>query len=331
MKNKILIIKLGALGDVINTLPLAVRLVESFNAEITWIVESLSFPILNNHDFVSKVLLFDKKNKKKSFKKIKKIIKSENYDYVLDLQRILKSAYFTLNASGKRKISFDKKRCKELTWIFPFEKIGSNDHESSHMLDQYMEFADYLGLENFDKIKWEIPVFDTSVKITGPYAVLNTGATKPANKWFEDYFAELCDLIYEKTKFTPVLTGGSEDAEFSENIAALTQKKPVNLTCRTTLSDLTEILRGASHIISCDTGPMHLGVALGKKVCALFGPSNPVRTGPYYGKIIQSRADCTKCNKKHCRTRDCMREIKPEKVFNAVFLGEWQEMKADYI
>lgn len=329
-KKKILIVKLGALGDVINTLPLAVHLFDNFNAEITWIVEPLSFPIIENHRACHKALLFDKKNKKESAKKISAEIKNQEFDFVLDLQRILKSAYFSLKAKSKRKVSFDFKRCKELTFLLPFEKIKPQDHETRHMLDQYLEFSEHIKAGIPENIKWDLPFIKDERKFDFPYVILNTGATKPANKWFESYFAKLSDLIFEKTDFTPVLTGGPEDVNFSKNICNKTIKPPIDLTGKTSIAELINLLDKSEYIISCDTGPMHLGVALGKKVGALFGPSNPVRTGPYYGKVIRSLCRCQECNKKRCETRDCMKDITPEHVFESVFNAEWIENEVVY-
>jgi ADP-heptose:LPS heptosyltransferase len=328
---KVLIVKLGALGDVINTFPLAVHLKDCLNAEITWITEPLSYPLVKNHRAVSNAVLFDKKNKLNSFIQISDFLKSQKFDLVLDLQRILKSAFFTLKSKSNRKITFDKKRCKELTWLLNYEKIPPNSHELNHMLDQYLEFSAYLGLEKPDKIKWDIPEFDSSLKIEKKYAVLNTGATKAPNKWFEKSFAKLSDLIFENTRILPVLTGGPEDIEFSQKICELSKNKPLNLTGKTNIGELTEILRNAEYLISSDTGPMHLGVALGVKTLGLFGPSNPVRTGPYYGKIIRKKDfPCLNCKSKKCFSRQCM-DIDPENVFKAVFLEPWKEKTADYV
>lgn len=326
----VLIIKLGALGDVINTLPFAWRLKNDFNAKITWIVEPLSYPLIVNNRVCDNAVLFNKNEWRKSLSEVLKKIEKVNFDLVIDLQRILKSSYFTIRSNGKRKITFDKKRCKEMTWVLPYEKIPAKDHESNHMLDQYMEFYNYLGGTDTNNPTWNIEVKEEFNFTSKPYVVLNTGATKPANKWFQHYFSKLVDLIYEKTNLVPVLTGGPEDIEFSKQICNLAKIKPIDLTGKTSILQLISVLNNSSYIISCDTGPMHLGVALNKKVCALFGPSNPVRTGPYYGKVVRNSLKCSPCNKKRCEKRDCM-DIDPKLVFKAVFEDQWKEKKVDYV
>ena len=88
----------------------------------------------------------------------------------------------------------------------------------------------------------------------------------------------------------------------------------VNFSGKTSIPELTELIAASMAMVSCDTGPMHLGVALGKKVVVLIGPSDPRRTGPYLGEIIQKTMDCSPCNGKSCKDPRCMGAIVPEDV-----------------
>ncbi len=321
----ILFIKLGALGDVINTLPLAVALKKQLNARIHWLVAPLSLPIVKNHKAVDSVILFDKNNLKSSFKDVRRQLQETRFDIALDLQRTLKSGTFTFLANAERKIGFDKNRCKELTWIFPFERIKANNSRV-HMLEQYMEFALHLGADFSYKPEWGIPVFGEKPEtLPEKYIVLNIGATKNANKWMPEYFAELNDTIYEEFGVQSVLTGGPEDVLFSEVIVSLSRTTILNYTGKTTIGELTELLRSAMYTISCDTGPMHMSVAVGTKTIGLFGPSTPERTGPYMSQVIQKKIECSPCNKKECEIKDfkqpeCMKLITPEDVIKKIII-----------
>ncbi len=321
----ILFIKLGALGDVINTLPLAVVLKKQLNARIHWLVAPLSMPLVRNHKAVDRVILFDKNNLKSSFKNVRRKLKETRFDIALDLQRTLKSGAFTFLANAERKIGFDKKRCKEMTWLFPFERIKANN-PSVHMLEQYMEFALHLGADFGTKPEWEIPVFGEKPEtLPEKFIVLNIGATKEANKWMPEYFAELNDAVYETFGVQSVLTGGPEDVLFSEEIVTLCKTKILNFTGKTTIGVLTELLRNAMYTISCDTGPMHMSVAVGTKTIGLFGPSAPERTGPYKSQVIQKNIACSPCNKKECEIMEfiqpeCMKLITPEDVIKKIIL-----------
>lgn len=310
---EILFVKLGALGDVINTLPLAVNLKNHLNARITWLIEPLSFPIVDGHPSVKRVVLFDKKNWRESLPDVFKELRENHFDIALDLQRILKSASLTMASKASRRIGFDKKRCKECTWLFPFERIAIAD-PGRHMAVQYLDFARHLGIDD-PQIKWDIPVSGViPYNLPDEYVVLNIGATKKANLWPEENFSKLAQMIKSNLGINSVITGGREDAGSSIAIAEKTKDCVINLAGRTTIPELKEVIAGARLVVSCDTGPMHLAVALNKPVIALFGPSDPRRTGPLYGEVIQKSLDCVPCNKRSCDDPKCMRGITPHDV-----------------
>ncbi len=309
----ILFVKLGALGDVINTLPLAVQLKKHMNATIHWLVAPLSYPIVSRHACVDDVILFDKKTWRSSLPEVIQKIRSQHFDLTLDLQRILKSGLFTMSAPSERRIGFDRKRCKEMTWLFPFERIGASDPHA-HMLIQYLEFAKHLGVSE-DDIQWGIhPSPHGPKNLPETYLVLNIGATKPANRWTVEGFASLADQSRQKFNMTSVITGGREDMAMAEKITAMSGQHTLNLTGKTSITDLIDVLNYAKAVVTCDTGPMHLAVALGRPVAALFGPSDPRRTGPFRGRVIQKKLDCNPCNKKQCDNPVCMTAITPEDV-----------------
>ena len=173
----ILIVKLGALGDVVNTLPLAVSLKMHLQARIHWLVAPLSYPIVLQHPCVDRTIVFDKKQTFSSLMEVGKQIRARSYDITLDLQRTMKSGLFSLAAKSRRRIGFDRMRCKEMTWMLPFERIPATK-TVSHMLLQYLEFAGYLGAPNND-IRWELHASDSRpVTVPKDYIVLNIGATK---------------------------------------------------------------------------------------------------------------------------------------------------------
>jgi heptosyltransferase-1 len=123
----ILIIKLGAFGDVVNTLPLAIRLRDHYKARIHWVTEPLSFPLLTRHSSVDRVILFERSRWVRSLPGLVRDIRSGRFDLALDLQRIAKSALFCLASPADRRIGFDRGRCKRCPWIMPFERIPAAD------------------------------------------------------------------------------------------------------------------------------------------------------------------------------------------------------------
>ncbi len=315
----ILIVKLGALGDVINTLPLAINLKTHFNARIHWLVEPLSYPLISGHRYIDHCILFDKYRWRIALNNVLEQIRKIRFDITLDLQRILKSSFFCLAAKTHRRVGFDRNRCKEMTWIFPFERIPPADPQA-HMLNQYLEFASYLGIPSCT-VRWEIPLTaDSHFDLPPDYVVLNIGASKPANRWVPEGFAQLAQSIKTQHHIDCVLTGGPEDVNMAERITEIASRQVINLVGQTSLSELVEVLHGCRVVVSSDTGPMHLAVALGKNVVALFGPANPQRTGPFRGKVISKNLHCSPCNLKECRDPVCMHAITPQDVLIQVEL-----------
>lgn len=309
----ILIIKLGALGDVVNTLPLAIRLKQHLGARIHWVTEPLSFPILSRHPFVDHAILFDRSRWKKSLPKVLREVRSRCFDVALDLQRIAKSALLCMASSSGRRIGFDRARCKEMTWIMPYERITPYDR-TSHMVNQYLEFADYLGVPRIQP-EWAIPEGDASpVLLPETYVVLNIGATKSANRWTAEGFSSLASFVMDRYRIPCVLTGGSGDHEMADAVMKEATSPVIDLVGKTTIMELVTVLSGAGVVVSCDTGPMHLAVALGKDVIALFGPADPRRTGPYRGRVIRKNFSCIPCNKRSCSNPVCMTSIRPEDI-----------------
>jgi heptosyltransferase-1 len=309
----ILFVKLGALGDVINTLPLAVTLKERLDARIHWLVEPLSLPIVSGHPAVADVILFDKRNWRSVLPGVLQRLRSQRFDIALDLQRITKSGLFCMASPSRRRIGFDRARCKELTWLLPFERIPASD-PGAHMARQYLEFASLLGAPP-GEIRWDIPVSGSIPEgIPEAYVVLNIGATKGANRWTAEGFAALAEHLSHHRSLPSVLTGGPEDMGMGQRITSLAHCPVMDMTGRTTIPELKEVIAGSRAVVSCDTGPMHLAVALGRKVLALMGPSDPRRTGPLRGRITRIDLDCMPCNRRRCEDPRCMRGITADMV-----------------
>jgi 3-deoxy-D-manno-octulosonic-acid transferase/heptosyltransferase-1 len=137
--------------------------------------------------------------------------------------------------------------------------------------------------------------------------------------WENGKFARLCDRITEELKMKVVFTGG-RNQKTVKRIRSLMKFPSVNLAGRTTLRDLAYLYALSTLVITTDSGPMHISAAVGTPTVALFGPTDPARTGPY-GEghtVIRKNLPCSPCFLKKCETKRCMKEISVEDVFQAV-------------
>ena len=150
------------------------------------------------------------------------------------------------------------------------------------------------------------------------FIAVNPVAFWKTKLWEEDKFAKLADRIHEELGIGVVFTG----SQFVplERICRMMRTTAANFGGRTTLRELTCIYREAALLITTDSGPMHLAAAVGTPIVALFGPTDPARTGPYgpIHRIIRKGLSCSPCFRKRCKAPRCMTDISVEEVFAAV-------------
>lgn len=243
-------------------------------------------------------------------------LKEERYDVVVDLQGLLRSGVITLATGSSLRIGFQEAR--EGSRFFYTHKIkGGKD---IHAVDRYLKVAAFLNCR-IDDICFPLPLsFNSSLltdlSIPKDYAVIAPGARWRTKRWPPEKFGELVSLLPLNT----VVVGGKGDAGIAKEIVALSKGKAVSLAGKTTLKELIEVIRWAQFFVSNDSGPMHIAAALGIPVFAIFGPTDPVRTGPY-GKghtVIREDIPCAPCLKKSCDDLKCMESLSVEKVCSVI-------------
>jgi 3-deoxy-D-manno-octulosonic-acid transferase/heptosyltransferase-1 len=344
VKNKkpnILIIKLSAVGDVVHSLPFLEVLRDRFpSAMIDWVVEEDASGIVESHPEIDRLIIFPRKSWLKRFikkgeyigvgkevTKFLKELKSRRYDIVVDLQGLLKSGILTFLANGKRKIALNGGR--EGSLIFTNEKVAIPDPDL-HALDKYLCIARYLGATN-PAWNGQIPIYDTDeehvdyllgeIGNNSTLVAVNPMAKWESKLWELHRFASLADTIKEELGAGVVFTGSEGDKAAIEDIRSGMKTRALNLAAKTTLKELAYLYQKCAAVICTDTGPMHVAAAMGSPVVvALFGPTSPLRTGPYGAKhrVIRAGLECSPCFKKRCDDMSCMKKITVEMVFGAV-------------
>lgn len=329
---RILIVKLGSIGDVVNTLPLVNVLKNSWpETKLAWLIEPKSFPLVEGHQAVDCFLIFKRKEGVPGVREALREIRVFRPDLVIDLQRILRSAFFARFSGCPRRLGFNRKRSKEFSWLFTNIRIPPND-PGRHMVLQYLEFARYLGIE-WSEVKFGLPIDERNreeAKKLLPggafgegFISLNIGAAKPENRWPGEHWAALSRMLLETTPRGVLLTGGPGDVKRSELIARRFRDEGrfKNLAGRTTLKQLGGIFSLAETVVSADSGPMHIASALGTRTIGLFGPADPRRTGPFnhLDLTLCARGDCFPGRKSRFQPGKWMERISPEMVYNQIF------------
>jgi lipopolysaccharide heptosyltransferase I len=322
--SKIGIVRLGSIGDVINTLPLLNRLRAGYPAShIAWVVEAKAAAILDGHPALDSLILFPR-NRPRLWPGFVRRLRRAGFDLLLDCQRIIRSGLVTWISGAPHRVGFDRARCKEGSWIFTNHHIPPNDRPGV-TLERYLEFADYLQLPP-TPVSWNIALDTTdrqkALRIIGdngsPPVVVNVGASTPEKRWPAGHFSALIAVLKNHWKGPLVLTGGAEDRERAATIAQGTHVQ--DMSGALSLKELAALLEAAAVVVSSDTGPLHLAVAMGAPVIGLYGPSDPARTGPFgqpEGVIVgQGGPKCRAC-RRWCGDpyTPCMRDISPKIVF----------------
>ncbi|MCL5024616.1 MAG: glycosyltransferase family 9 protein [Nitrospirae bacterium] len=318
---KILLIKPSSLGDIFHSLPVLDALHHCFpEAKIHWVVARGLEGVLEGHPMLEKLWIINKDEWKKitriqtTVAEVRRLfaqLKAERFDCVIDLQGLLRSGIIAKATGARMRIGFAEAR--EGSSLFYTHKVkGGRD---IHAVERYLKTASFLGcdtkLVRFPFLPMEESPGD-GLPVDGEYAVMVPGARKPVNRWPAARFGELAARLPLKT----VVVGSRADSILAEEAVAASDGRAVSLAGKTDIRGLIRVIRGARFIVSNDTGPMHIAAALGIPVFALFGPANPIRTGPYGDghTVIRKEIPCSPCYKRSCKTPLCMNMIKVDEV-----------------
>jgi len=154
-----------------------------------------------------------------------------------------------------------------------------------------------------------------------PFVAVNPGATYgSAKRWYPDRFAAVADVLSGEWGAGVVIVGSTAEARLAGEIEAAMRRPPVNLAGKTTVRELMALLSLSSFLVTNDSGPMHIGAALGVPLVAIFGPTDWRRTSPWtsLAKVVRVEIDCSPCKLRVCdRGHECMLGVTPEMVVDA--------------
>jgi len=324
---RILIVLLGAIGDVVRALPLANRLRAGYpNAHIAWAVEPRSAPVLAEHPALDEVLVFERSGGTRAFLAFLRRVRDERFDLVLDLQRHLKSGLVSRASGAPVRIGFHRRNAKELNWLWNTHTIAPVAGRG-WKLEQYLRFADFLELPpappRFDLRLTSVEdrrVREMLAPLTRPFAALFLGSTWESRLWFADRYAAVIDAL-DARGLDAVLVGGTDVRALAAATLRQAARPPLDLTAQTTLRESYGVLARAAVAIGPDSGPMHLAAAAGTPVVSLWGATTPARSAPAGSQdlVLVGRVTCAPCYLRHCPIgRQCMRDITPDRVMAQV-------------
>ena len=333
---KILIVKLGSLGDIMHTIPAQQRIAQEVpEAQIHWLTEPPYDDLLRRVSGLSRVWLADTKKWRRSLFSLPEILRliqslrRQNFHIALDFQGLVKSALLARLSGAGRVVGFVPHQSREpASRHFYSETILGDDGSQPHAIEINLQLARSLGCTPngaSPSIPLDIPsdAFDyvedqlLQRKIVKPILV-NPGAGWVTKLWPLKDYAALLLRIHEELGCATVLTYGPGEEELVEEIRAILAPLPMT-AFPTTLLQLAALCRRSRLLIAGDTGPLHMAVALGTPTVAVIGPTSPWRTGPFNpeDQIVKRYLPCSNSYKRTCDEFICM-DIPVKDVFDAV-------------
>jgi lipopolysaccharide heptosyltransferase I len=322
---RILIVLMGSLGDVVRGMCLVDAIKgRAPKTTITWLVEPACAGIVKLHPRIDDVIVFDREQGIRGVFALQRELARRSFDVTLDLQRHLKSGFFSWLSGARRRIGFHRNDAKEGNWLFNTEHISERG-ESVSKVEHYQLFLEQLGIQQPAMLSSGLAgiTLDTIEapwvsQLRRPYLVCVLGSSWDSKDWPEEGFLGLLARLEGRQV---VLVSDKTKVDLAARLeAAATGASVVNLAGKTSLRELVAVIHGAQAVVGPDSGPAHIAGAVGTSHITLFGPTPAVRNAPQGSESLSLTADigCAPCKRRVCPGlgKVCMKLIHPEAVIS---------------
>jgi heptosyltransferase I len=287
------ILRLSALGDACNVLPVVRTLQQAWpQTRFTWVIGGTEASLLGLIPEIE-FIIFDKRGGLRGLAGFRRAMRGRRFDLLLHMQTALRSSVVSTYVPARVKLGFDRARARDLQWLFTSHRIEARPGE--HSLDSLFGFAEALGVH--DRIlRWDIPLPESALEYARSIVeqnrkvlVISPCSSHPRRNWRPEHYARVADHATRLHGMRVVLTGGRSaiEQDMGRAIEAAAQQPLINAIGRDTLPQMMALLQRAAVLISPDSGPVHMATAVGTPVIGLYAATNPERTGPYF-----SRSSC---------------------------------------
>ena len=323
--NKILLVRLGSLGDIIHTIPAAAAIRRAHpSAAIDWLVDVRHRELLDLVPVINRRISIDTSNVGSLWSAVSEIRRAK-YDVVLDLQGLLKSALLARVSGAPRVIGFPAQLLRErAARIFYSETSGD---AVPHVIDKNLSMLRAIGVRMPEVA---FPLEDRNPGIAAearsrlglaggtPFVLINPGAAWPNKRWPPVYFAELSRELAKRHGLRSLVLWGPGEQPLADAVA-IASDNTAAVSPPTSVADLVSLSKAAALMISGDTGPLHIAAAAGTRIVGIFGPTDPQRNGPWVeDDLVASRYRACACHyQRQCRISGwCLLDISPREVLD---------------
>jgi heptosyltransferase I len=287
---------MSALGDAVHVLPLLDALKRHAPAtHVTWVMQPGPAEMVRGHPHVDDVIVFHRTRGLGAYAEVRReFARRAPFDLLLNLQVYFKAGIVTMLAPARVKLGFDRARARDLNWLFTTHRLPP--HAPQHVQDQYFEFLDAIGVPHGEPA-WHLGptpeerrgALDLLQGAQGPLVGFVVATSKPDKNWMAERYAELATRLAAEVGARVVLLGAASPIEraAADAILAGTGAHPIDGLGHG-LRTLIGLLDCCDVVVSPDTGPFHMSVAMDVPAVGLFGYTNPKRVGPYrrFGELL---------------------------------------------
>ncbi len=325
---RLLLVRLGSMGDVLHALPALATLKRSFPRwEVDWLVESRWRPLLEGNPYLRRIVEVNTLAWRaapltrwvwESLGNVMRELRERRYDFALDLQGALKSAVACRLSGARAVIGFERPWLREPgASVFYTQRVQPR---AVHVVEANLALVASLGARDV-AMEFPLPLGDERQLppelLQESVAVVNPGAGWRAKQWSVEGYAQLCDAFAETYSLPVALNCGPGEESLAEQVQrACRHSRPVIYSG--TLPGLIALLRRARILVAPDTGPLHLAAALGVPTVGLFGPTDPHRNGPYGNPHVVLRPADALTSHNHSAEPGVMDKISAAEVVQAV-------------
>ena len=333
---RILLVRLGALGDIVHAIPVAAALRRARpEASIDWLVSARHREVLDLVPVIDRRLVVNDRDDAGGGTSLTAAIgeiRRRKYDVAIDLQGLIKSSIIARASGAGKVIGFSSRYLRESLARFLYTDVhdpgGEGIYarsETRHVVEINLGLLRPLGIVPGPP-EFPIEHVDSAAACQaqqaagGRYALLNPGAAWPNKRWPPSRLAALAVALRERRGLMSVVLWGPGERELGEEVVRQAGGAAL-ATPPTTIADIVALARGAAVMVSGDTGPTHIGAAVGTPIVGIYGPTRPERNGPWLPEdVTVSRANVCECHHlRRCRReRMCLLDVEVAEVLAAV-------------
>lgn len=329
--HRLLLIKPSSLGDIVHTLPTLNALKTRFpHAAVTWLVKRQWAELVERVEGVDQICSVD--GGLSGWLAQVPQLRAGHFDLVIDLQGLFRSGVMAWLSGCAWRVGLANAR--EGSPFFYTHRVAVPT-VAMHAVDRYLLVAAALGADTSDPPQFRFQQREEDrqevvalLKKHGlnphkPWIAMNVSARWVTKRWPAEHFAHTADRLSQDGLGPVVFIGGVLEREDAGRVMRQMHTKAVDFTGQTTVGLLPSLLQKAVALVTNDSGPMHIAAAVGTPVVALFGPTDPVRTGPYgHGHTVLTHdVPCRPCLSRHCHYTiplACLSGVNADRVVRAV-------------